>query len=71
MAKDLSLQEISVKLAVTVEEAAMISNIGENKLRDLIHGGKLDHFKLGNRFQIPVKALQTFVEESGKRREQI
>ncbi|KAF5045665.1 Helix-turn-helix domain protein [anaerobic digester metagenome] len=71
MAKNITLQEISVKLALTVEEAAMISNIGENKLRDLIHVGKLDHFKLGNRFQIPLKSLERFIEESGKRRDQI
>lgn len=66
-----TLTEIAVKMAFTVEEAAMISNIGENKLRDLIHGGQLDHFKIGNRFNIPAQALHNFIVESGKRREQI
>lgn len=67
----LTLPEVAVKLAYTVDEAAMISGIGENKLRALIRGGKLDYFKIGNRFNIPAQALQDFIEESGKRREQI
>lgn len=65
-----NLTEIAVKMAFTVEGAAMISNIGENKLRDLIHGGQLDHFKIRNRFNIPAQALHNFIVESGKRREQ-
>lgn len=70
-AQKANLSEIAVKMAFTVEEAAMISNIGENKLRDLIHGGQLDHFKIVNRFNIPAQALHNFIVESGKRREQI
>ena len=58
-------------MALTVEEAAQISNIGENKLRDLIHAGRLEYFKIGNRYLIPTEGLREFIRAAGKSKTQI
>lgn len=52
------------KLVYSTKEVAQLLSIGMNTLYDLIHENKIPYVKIGKKFIIPKKALETWLTSS-------
>lgn len=49
---------------LTLHETSELLNVSYNKVRDLIHMGKLQAYKIGREFRIPMYAIHEFLDKS-------
>lgn len=58
-----SIQEIRSKLSVTPGEAAKLISESRDNVITMIHKKEIPYYKNGNRFLIPVFALEKYVKQ--------
>lgn len=59
------------KLILTPKEAAEITGIGENKIRELCHTSHFPAFRVGNRFRIDREGLKKWIASSATAKVQL
>lgn len=59
------------KLTLTPKEAAKITGIGENKIRDLCHTSGFPAFRSGNRFRIDKEGLKSWIARQAELKAEI
>lgn len=49
---------------MTFKECQNVLKVGKNTLLDLIHDGKIEAFRIGNRWKIPKDAVLEYIEHT-------
>lgn len=57
------MNEQITKLAYSVEEAALLANIGRDKVYSELRNGRLQAKKAGRRTIIPAEALRRYIDD--------
>jgi len=57
------MQALNEQLAVTVEDAAALLQLGRQTAYDAVKNGKIPHIRIGSRIRVPSAALRALMEK--------
>ena len=46
---------------MTLQECCMLLKVGKNTMLDMLHDGRIQGFKIGNRWKIPKESVVEFI----------